>query len=100
MTQPRQYTLDFNPTEFTDEERARMRRIVDGWTIEEEMEDFTKLPCETVAEFLAAREAHRSQLEAFGPQFQREPKISEAWQMVNRQGHTPPPAHQLSLNFD
>ena len=77
-----------------------MRRIIDQWTIEEEMDEFQKLPCETVAEYLAAREAHRSQLEAFGPEFKREPKISEAWRIVNGQGRAPPQPRQLSLPFD
>ena len=77
-----------------------MRRIIDQWTIEEEMEDFKKLPCETVAEYLAAREAHRSQLEAFGLDFKREPKPSEAWQIVNGQVRAPPQPRQLALPFD
>ena len=64
------------------------------------MEDFRKLPCETMAEYLAAREAHRSQLEAFGPEFKREPKISEAWQIVNGQGRALPSQRQLTLPFD
>ena len=97
---PAQRTLDFNPTQYTPEERARMRRIIDQWTIEEEMDEFQKLPCETVAEYLAAREAHRSQLEAFGPEFKREPKISEAWQRVNGKSRAPPQPRQLSLPFD
>lgn len=82
-TDPDQGTLDFNSTEYTPEERARMRRIIDQWTIEEEMDEFHQLLGETVAEYLAAREAHRSQLEAFGPEFKREPKPSEAWQIVH-----------------
>ena len=99
-TDPVQRTLDFNPTEYTPEERARMRRIIDQWTIEEEMDEFRKLPCETVAEYLAARVAHQSQLEAFGPEFKREPKISEAWKIVNGQGRAPPQPRQLTLPFD
>ena len=97
---PVQRTLDFNPIEMTDEERARSRRQIDSWTIEEEMEEFQKLPCETVAEFLAAREIHLMQLEAFGVDFKREPKISEAWQRVNGQGRAPPQSRQLTLPFD
>lgn len=99
-TDPVQRTLDFNPIEMTDEERERSRRRIEKWTIEEEMEEFQKLPCETVAEFLAARDAHQSQLEAFGPEFKREPKISEAWKIVNGQGRAPPQPRQLILPFD
>lgn len=95
-----QKTLDFNPIEMTEEERARSRRQIEKWTIEEEMEEFQKLPCETVAEYLAARDLHLSQLEAFGPEFKREPKASEAWQIVNGQGRAPPQPRQLTLNFE
>ena len=96
---PEQRTLDFNPTEYTPEERARMRRIIDQWTIEEEMEEFQKLPCETVAEFLAAREIHLMQLEAFGVDFKREPKPSEAWKIVNGQGRAPPQPRPIDLEI-
>ena len=96
---PDQRTLDFNPTEFTPEEKARLAREIAKWTIEEEMEEFQKLPCETVAEFLAARELHLIGLEAFGTNFKREPKPSEAWQIVNGQGRAPPQPRQLVLPF-
>ena len=98
-----QWTLDFNPTEYTPEERARMRRIIDQWTIEEEMEDFKRLPFETLSEFLHEREIHLMQLEAFGPDFKREPKISEAWKLLNNGGRAPPAPdqpRQLTLPFE
>lgn len=104
---PQQKTLDFNPIEFSPEERARFRRQIDRWTIEEQMDEFQKLPCETLAEYMEARDAHLSQLEAFGPDFKSEPKVSEAWLMLNGQhperGRAPPmiaPIIQLTLTFD
>ena len=99
-TDPVQRTLDFNPIEMTDEERARSRRQIDQWTIEEEMDEFKKLPFETVAEYLAAREIHLMSLEAFGPNFKREPKASEAWQIVHGESRALPQPRQLVLKFD
>lgn len=99
-TDPAQRTLDFNPTELTEEERARLRRNIDRWTIEEEREEFHQLPGETVAEFLAARDLYLSSLEAFGPNFKREHKPSEAWQIVHGEGRAPPQSRQLQLPFD
>lgn len=104
---PQQKTLDFNPIEFSSTERARFLRQIDRWTIEEQMDEFQKLPCETLAEYMEARDLHLSQLEAFGPDFKREPKISEAWLMLNGQhperGRVPPMVasiNQLTLPFD
>ncbi len=97
---PRQYRLDFNPAELTPEEKARFQRYADKWTIEEEMEDFKKLPFETLAEFMNEREIHLRQLEAFGPEFKREPKPSEAWQIVNGQVRAPPSPRQMVLKFE
>ena len=99
-TDPEQRTLDFNPIEFTPEEKARRAREIASWTIKEEMEEFQKLPCETVAEFMAARELHLIGLEAFGPNFKREPKPSEAWQMIIGKGRAHQQPRQLKLPLD
>ena len=103
---PQQKTFDFNPTEFTPAERARFLREIAKWTREEEEEDFKQLPGETRREFFEAREAHMSSFDTFGPNFSREPKISEAWLTMHGQhpenGRAPPTtaAVQLTLPFD
>ena len=104
MIQPKtattQRTLDFNPTELTDAERARLRRSIDAWTLEEEAEDFQQLPCETVAEFLAARDMYLSSVSAFGPMFPKPIKTCEAWQIMHSERTAAPQPQQLALPFD
>ena len=103
---PQQKTFDFNPTQFTPAERARFLREIAKWTREEEEEDFKQLPGETRREFFAARDAHMSSFDTFGPNFTRVPKISEAWLIMHGQhpqnGRAPPanPSIQLTLTFD
>lgn len=77
-----------------------MRRIINQWTLEEEAEDFQKLPCETVAEFLAARDAHLSSVAAFGPMFSKPPKECEAWKIMHGQRAATPQPQQLALPFE
>ena len=95
--QPDQQRLNFNPIEATQEEREKMRRLSLQWTLEEEEEDFQRLPFETLEEFSAARDAHLQTIEAFGV-IQRPPSI--AWEMMN--GQRPPrrQPRQLPLPFD
>lgn len=97
---PDQQRLDFRPLEATAEERERMRRLIAQWTLEEAEEDFKQLPGESLAEFMEARAQHLREIEAFGPQFPKEP--SEAWQLVQglRQVPRDYTPRQLGLPFD
>lgn len=96
---PDQQRLDFNPIEATPEEREKMRRLALQWTLEEEAEDFKRLPGETLEEFFAARDAHLSAIELFGVAMPREP--CEAWKMINGQSRPPPrQPRQLPLPFE
>ena len=91
-----QQRFDFNPIEVTPEQREFIRRLSLQWTLEEEEEDFQRLPFETLEEFIAARDAHLRTIEAFGP-IQRPPSV--AWEMMN--GQRPPrrQPRQLTLPF-
>ena len=74
-----------------------MRRIALQWTLEEEEEDFKRLPFETLEEFWAARDAHLRTIEAFGP-IQRPPSV--AWEMMHGQRRPRRPPRQLKLPFE
>ena len=97
---PDQERLNFNPLEFTDEERAPLRRLFAQWAREEAEEDFGRLPGESLSEFLVERDRYLNALETFGPTFPREPCI--AWQLMHekRRAVLPTPPRQLTLPFD
>ena len=84
---PAQKVIDFNPLEMTEEERKRSKRIIDGWTREEAAQDYEQLPGETQAEFSRARDAYLDSVEALGPTFPKETKISEAWRILHGQSY-------------
>ena len=86
-----QRTLDFNPIELTDRERARLRRDIDAWTREEQTEDFEQLPGESLSDFFRARDAYLSSLDAFGPTFPRLSKASEAARIMRGERKVPEP---------
>ena len=98
-TNPDQEILNFSPIEWTPEQRERLERETRRWLIEEEMEQFHQLPGVTMADYNAAREAYRQDLELFGPLFK--PRTSEAWQILHGQYRPPPPpwSEQLTLPF-
>ena len=96
---PDQQRLDFNPIEATPEERERIRRIALEWTREEAEEDFTRLPGETLEEYLRERDLYVNGVVAFGGGMPKEPSV--AWQMVQGRCRPPLPApRQLKLPFD
>ena len=94
---PDQRSLDFNTIEATPEQREIFRRLALQWTLEEEEEDFKRLPGETLEEFWAARDAHLRTIEAFGV---TEKPPSVAWEMMNGQRPPPRQPRQLPLPFD
>ncbi len=95
---PDQQRLDFNPIEATPEERACMKRLIDQWTREEAEEDFTRLPGETLEEYLRERDLYLRDLEAFGPVMPKEPSV--AWQMVQGKRPLRQQPRQLLLPFE